>query len=175
MRLLSRWAVIAAVALGACSSDGTEYAPVPDDTTTTARTGVVVERYEDAGDYVNGRHMAKITAFNQSEISFDVVQFLSGDDAMQAYKADNPGDDELDSDYYIRNQSRQVRTLPMSDSAEFRVNTTGGYEPTNPNDGHQVNASTFASYMKAGDAQRGYFWLTIKDGEVTKVEEQYLP
>lgn len=178
---MRRVAVIAfaVTALVACSSGkdtpktGGETFTSERTTTTAATNGPTT--YAEFGDYVNGRHIAFVKTFDQASIGFDVVQFLTGDAAIKAYDEDTGSNEPPDNDYYVRNQNPLVRTLPLADAAVIRVNTAGGYEPTNTADGHEVNRSTFESYFKAGTLQHAYFWLTIKDGTVTAIEEQFVP
>jgi hypothetical protein len=169
----------AALTLAACSSKS-KPDPIPA-TPTSARTsasttefaGVRPDAYVDSGDYVNGRHVATLTALDETSISFDAVQFLTGEAAQQAYQEDAGA--ELDSDFYVRNQNPLVRTLPLAADVVIRVNNSGGYPPNDPGEGHEVNVSTLKSYFDAGPAKSGYFWLTIKGGAVTAIEEQFVP
>lgn len=174
-KLLSGIAAAALVlALGACSS-GDDKPKASRETVTSEQTTTTFATTEPAahaesGDYVNGEHMARVTAFDQSHITFDAVQFLTGDQAAQAFHEDHPGD-EMDTDYYIRNQNPALRTLPLADGFVIRVNTVGGYEPS---DDHEVTPKTFESYMKSGDIDHAYFWLTIHAGRVTDIDQQYI-
>ena len=178
---MRRAAVIAfaVTALVACSS-GKDTPKTGGETftserTTTSATTTEPTAYAESGDYVNGRHIAKLTAFDESSVSFDVVQFLTGEAAKQAFDEDTGSHEPPDNDYYIRNQNPLVRTLPVAGDVVIHVNNAGGYPPSDPNNGHAVNASTLKSYVDAGPAKNGYFWLTIKDGTVTAIEEQFVP
>jgi hypothetical protein len=99
--------------------------------------------------------LAKITKFDRDnrKITVDVVQFLTGHAAKKAYQEDTGG--EPDTDYYVRNQSKELRTFPLADDAEFRVTTyLGGY------------------------SEKGFnalLWISLEDGVATHVEEQYVP
>ena len=173
MRRSTTMAAVLLLALSACSDDAEPKSAATTTTSTTELVGVDEEAYVESGDYVNGRHIAQLTAFTDTEVTFDVVQFLTGDAAKRAYKDDTG--EEPDTDYYVRNQSKQLRTLPLSDDLSIRVNNTGGYEPSEPDDGHEVSWLTFDSYMKTANATQGYFWITIESGRVAAIEEQYVP
>ena len=49
-------------------------------------------------------------------ITFDLIEFLTGDAAKQAWKKANPGSDQdgPDDDYYIVNDNAKLRTLPVA-------------------------------------------------------------
>jgi hypothetical protein len=175
-KLLSRRSIallaVLLTALAACSSNAkpkTGGETFVTGATTTAAAGVEPTAYVESGDYTNGRHMAKLTAFDETSVTFDVVQFLTGDEAKQAWQQDVGG--EMDTDFYIRNRNKRLRTLPVVPEVAIHVNISAGYEPA---DDHLINARTLAAYMKAGDAQKGYFWLRIQDGKVTSISEQYI-
>lgn len=164
--------------LGACGNDAKKADTETPTSTTTSTTAEPLEgpqAYVDSGNYVNGLHMAKITKFDRDTrtITYDVVQFLTGDAAKTAYQEDIG--EAPDTDYYIRNQSKETRTAKLSDDAEFRVNLLGGYEPSDPDKGHEVDFDTFASYF---DSERGFdafLWISLEDSVATHVEEQYIP
>jgi hypothetical protein len=174
------------VLLGACGNDKptVEHAVVPAATTsttpaavTTTTTAEGAHAYVDAGDYVTGLHIAYITSVSGDEkkILIDVAQFLIGDAAIKAYKQDTG--EQLDGDYYARNQNKQLRSFPLSSNAQFRVNTLGGYEPTDPNKGHVLTFGEFVALYnsKPDESKQTLFWVSLEDGKATRVEEQYVP
>lgn len=176
----TRLAIVIAVALfllGACGSDDkqNDEAAVTTTTSTTAAPLEGPQAYVDSGNYVTGLHMAKITKFDRTTrvVTYDVVQFLTGDAAKQAYTEDIG--EAPDTDYYIRNQSKETRTVTLSDDAAFRVNNLGGFPPSDPDKGTEVDFDTFAAYFDAEQAFDSFFWISLEDGVATHVEEQYIP
>ena len=183
----TRRTVIAASAvlvalLGACGDDK----PGGSTTTTTPTTAAAPtsttglegpQAYVDSGDYVTGLHIAYITSLNADDkkIVIDVAQFLIGDAAVKAYKQDTGK--QLDGDYYARNQIKQLRTFPLAKNTEFRVNNLGGYEPSDPNEGHALNFGEFVALYnsKPDQSKHTLFWISLEGGVATHVEEQYVP
>jgi hypothetical protein len=147
----------------------------PGNAVTTEYNPVDAEAYTDGGDYDNGRHAGMVKSFDADRVGVDVVQFLTGDEAKEAYAEDTGNTDGPDNDYYVRNQSKTVRNLPVDRHVVIRVNNTGGYPPSDPNDGHEVSVDTFQTYFDNGTAANAIFWFTIKDGLVVSIEEQYVP
>ena len=59
----------------------------------------------------------------------------------------------------------------------FRVTTSGGYPPADPDKGHEVDLPTLAEYFEAdgsGSAYHSFFWLTFENGAISAIEEQYI-
>jgi hypothetical protein len=116
-------------------------------------------------------------------ISFDLAEWLEGDEADEAYRDDNDlsGDEEVENDYYIRNENPRLRTLKLADDAELRVIGS-------PPDTVEGEWSQFAAAFESDEIQpfaedgsasyrgaNGRYWLTVEDGEVALIEEQYVP
>ena len=194
--------VLALALLGACKGDSSKTSHDAASTRTTKATRATTsttetvgghgtpttnknspasdDEYADQGDYVNGRHAALITSVdhNNRAITVDVVQFLTGDAAKKAYSEDLHTNEPPDDDYYVRNQSKQLRTFPVPTDASIRVNVLGGYDPSEPEKGHQVDWDTFTGYFSGeteGTAKAAPFWITLVDGKAVDVFEQYVP
>jgi hypothetical protein len=120
------------------------------------------------------------TAGPVATLAFDEAQFLTGDAAQKAAEEDGvvaPGE-TVPNDYYIRNRDQTTQTLRIANDARItakrcplcRHGRDGQLEPF------------LASFMKGrqtfADPYRGkysLYWLTIKDGEVAAIDEQYVP
>ena len=120
------------------------------------------------------------TAGPAATLAFDEAQFLTGDAAQKAAEEDGvvaPGE-TIPNDYYIRNRDQTTQTLRIANDARItakrcplcRHGRDGQLEPF------------LASFMKGrqtfADPYRGkysLYWLTIKDGEVAAIDEQYVP
>ena len=114
-------------------------------------------------------------------ISFDLAEFLQGDEADEAFREDNgmSGDEEVENDYYIRNQNTRLRTLHLADDVAIRVvgdppdTVAGTYD-----DFVDGFASDEVAPFGGGPTYRGShvpYWLNVADGEVVQIEEQYVP
>lgn len=108
-------------------------------------------------------------------LSADYAQFLTGDAAVKAAAA---AGDEAPNDYFIVNDSKKLRELPVSPSATVRLTMRpdGSSEP----DGFASSLAAFTGFFLKPTADNegiriSPFWLTIKDGTVISIEQQYLP
>jgi hypothetical protein len=114
-------------------------------------------------------------------ITFDLIDFLTGDAAKKAWKKANPGssEDGPPNDYFIVNDNPKLRTLPVADPIEFKVvdqqNMDGTANKTITFDG----ATAYFVSIKPDQSDHRLswdpFWITVANGVVTKIEEQYLP
>jgi hypothetical protein len=118
----------------------------------------------------------------------DYIQMLTGEDAVAAAREDGfiGPDDELGNDFYIRNQNPRLRTLSLAD--DLVVVLTACY----PDEGPCVTLESVDDatwYRLASDPESAVktlgwhwyglgelpYWLTLQDGAIVQVEEQYLP
>lgn len=168
--------------LGACGSDDKKDDPAVAATTTTSTTTEGLEgpqAYVDSGNYVTGLHIGYIKAIDKAarKIEFDATEFLTGDQAAKAYQEDTGEADTPPNDYWLRNEDKTARDFVLADNAEFRVNSLGGFPPSSPDKGTVVDFDTFAEYFSAnaGQATQTLFWISLEDGPITHVEEQFTP
>jgi hypothetical protein len=181
-------AVFALAVLTGCSSDKSKrpgYDPsatnAPTTSTTTIASGSVEPTaYIESGDYTNGRHIGLIKTAANGSIDVDVVQFLTGDAAVAAYQQDTGSKEPPDNDYYVRNQNSLIRHLTLADDAVFRVQALGqdNVNATNPDAGKKVSRDEFVGFWSGSHHEQAIntlFWITLKDGTVTAVEEQFVP
>lgn len=204
VRLIPTLVVVTVVALvaGACNrgseiatrttppeeetTSPTEEEEEDEETTTTAAGDVArptTTALSSSGTFdANGRNAVYLTSIDTSrrKISFDVIQFLTGDAAVQEYRRQNPDDPqgEPPNDYMIRNENTQVRTAGVDAGVVVqlvRLREDGDadldpgtfdelpryLEPDAPPD------SPFLSHNP--------FWLTLRNGVVVRIEEQYVP
>ena len=89
-----------------------------------------------------------------------------------------PPGEAVPNDYYIRNPDKSTRTLLVATDAEITARRCGLCRHGQPG-----NVDDFlGSFMKKGqtyaDPYRGaesLYWLTIEDGTVVAIDEQYVP
>ena len=126
--------------------------------------------------FADGRHPARITAVDPrgEQLTFDVVQFFSGDAATEAARADGSPDLPPPNDHWIRNVNPRLRTLPVAPDAPVTVNTLSSTETGSATSNSTISLSKLASYE---DVRVSYslFWVTTRDGAVTGIAEQFLP
>jgi hypothetical protein len=115
----------------------------------------------------DGRHFGYWASFEIGDtIAFgelDLAYFLTGPDAEAA--AAERGD-EVNNDYYVVNDNPKLRTLIAHGDTEVMVLADPG--------GPDLVPSNVADFAVDRHESSG-FWVTIEDGIVTKIEEQYVP
>jgi hypothetical protein len=183
--------VIAVVAVAGCgggsgSDDSDATGPVVSTSTVVSTSNVTVAATSTAvpppvtvaaaDDLADGRHPAYIhgVGLRDATVTFDVIQFFVGDDAVRAAVEDGHSPDDVDDDVWIRNTNSRLRTRPISPDAEVYVLAASG-EPTL----EQINLGTFAAQVSEGafDEAGDYeiFWLSVRDGIVVRIEQQFMP
>jgi hypothetical protein len=120
------------------------------------------------------------TAAPAATLAFDEAEFLTGDEAQRAAEEDGavPPGEPVPNDYYVRNPDKTTQTLPIATDAKITARRCSLCRK-----GQAGNLEDFlASFMKTGqtyaDPYRGaesQYWLTIEDGTVVAVDEQYVP
>ena len=129
----------------------------------------------------DGRYAAYLTAINTTAgtITFDVVQFLTGAAADEAYRRDHPGDNnsEAPDGFYIVNANPLLRTLPVRRDAPVRIFWPRG----SSSDTRILTLDQLPGYFASEHGDYGKylwsnpFWLTVRGDVVTAMDEQYLP
>jgi len=120
------------------------------------------------------------TAGPAATLAFDEAEFLTGDAAQKAAEEDGvvaPGE-TVPNDYYIPNRDQTTQTLRIANDAKITAKRC----PLCRHGRDGQLDSFLASFMKGrqtfADPYRGkysLYWLTIKDGEVAAIDEQYVP
>jgi pyruvate/2-oxoglutarate dehydrogenase complex dihydrolipoamide acyltransferase (E2) component len=122
----------------------------------------------------DGRHpvIIKTVDADRRRITFDVIQFYWGDDAIKEAAKDHQ-ESPPPNDYYIRNANPRLRTLPVRSDATITCNTlTAGYTGSATKD-VRVPLDRLAIVLPRGGA--GPFWITVRHDQVVKIAEQYVP
>jgi hypothetical protein len=115
------------------------------------------------------------TAGPAATLAFDEAEFLTGDAAQKAAEedgADAPGD------YYIRNRDQTTQTLRIANNAKITVKRCPLCRHGRPGELGPFLASFMKGRQTYADPYRGknaLYWLTIEDGQVAAIDEQYVP
>jgi hypothetical protein len=122
----------------------------------------------------DGRHpvLIKTVDVQGRRITFDLIQFLTGEAAIKAAAEDHQ-ESPPPNDYYIRNVNPRLRTLPVRSGAPITVNNLAYQESGNSTTNVTVTLAKLASLMpKQGSPP---IWITVQNGQVTKIAEQFVP
>jgi hypothetical protein len=105
------------------------------------------------------------------KLTIDVVQFFTGSAAADAAKQDGAAEVPPPNDYWIRNANKLLRTLPIATDATITVNTLAGETSGDSAKDVSVTLAQLAGYNLANHL----FWVTVDNGTITKIAEQFLP
>jgi hypothetical protein len=127
----------------------------------------------DASALTNGKHPVYLTTVDVDgrKLTIDVVQFFTGSAAADAAKQDGAAEVPPPNDYWIRNANKLLRTLPIATDATITVNTLAGETSGDSAKDVSVTLAQLAGYNLANHL----FWVTVDNGTITKIAEQFLP
>jgi hypothetical protein len=120
------------------------------------------------------------TAGPVATLAFDEAQFLTGAEAQKAAEEDGvvPPGEPVPNDYYIRNPDKTTRTLRIADDAKITAKRCDLCRHGQPSQLGPFLAAFMKGRQTYADPYRGkyaLYWLTIEDGEVNAIDEQYVP
>jgi hypothetical protein len=143
----------------------TTAAPAPTAATTTTSEPVVL---------ADGRHPVYLKTVDpgQQTITFDLIQFFTGEAATKA-AAEDGEESPPPNDYYIRNVNPRLRTLPVAADAPITVNVLAAGSTGSSTKDVPVTLAKLATYFPNSGTPP--FWITVEQGQVTKIAQQYLP
>jgi hypothetical protein len=128
----------------------------------------------------DGRHFgylqaARVTA-EPRELVFDLAYFLRGEEANMA-AAERGFESPVPNDYFVVNDNPKPRTLGVAPELTIDLVDWKCCDKRFAGDPARFEAS-FAEVAPPAGRYRGRFssyWLTVEDGVVVSIEEQYLP
>jgi len=137
---------------------------------------------EPAGDTLpDGTYFVRLTDIQGGEegpllLQYDLAYFLTGADANQA-AADRGLETPVPNDYFIVNDNSKLRLTPLEGVYSVKYIPEGSGLST-PVKAHEAQ---FLGWM--GDTVQtdfppkdtAWWWITIQNGSVTKIQQQYLP
>jgi hypothetical protein len=153
----------------------TTAAPGTTDAVTPAPTSAPIPT--EAPVLVDGRHPVFLTGLDVGgrTVEFDLIQWLTGEEAREAYTADHPDDPGYPpNDFYIVNDNPRLRVLPVAGDVTVTV-LEHGFEPMDI--AFDELPAFLADDLVPDDAALWHnpFWLTVSDGTIAAIEEQYTP
>jgi hypothetical protein len=142
----------------------TEYRPVPKSKDT--HPAYITEMYSKQG---------------KTYIVADCIQWYEGADADRVFKEREPdsGLPGTPDGYYIVNDNPKLRTIAVKDDAEVLMqvyNRTGKIDETNVVWNEAITLSKWSQIYSEDKLLAEYpYHLTIKNGEIVKIIQQYIP
>jgi hypothetical protein len=125
----------------------------------------------------DGHHFVYVTGASRledgtSEVEFDLAYFYVGE---RAEREAAERDDEVLNGYYIVNENDLLRTLPLADGVEVAyipVDACCDLQPGNVDAWLDAVLETNPTDYGGTDVP---WWFTVEGGEITRIEQQYLP
>ncbi|HET6350718.1 MAG TPA: hypothetical protein VFG89_01130 [Coriobacteriia bacterium] len=118
-----------------------------------------------------------VTPGAPGKIVVDFATYLTGEAAAKA--ATKAGEESPPpNDYFIVNEDESPSTLKLAADTVVRLTTRPGEGSVVG--GYDTDVATFAGYLSANNEDTAAlradgYWLTVQNGVVTAVEEQYAP
>jgi hypothetical protein len=177
-RILATVAIAAAVAVTGCSAHSTAppaAAPPASPTTgATASPPVATTLTPNDGPdrepvvLGDGRHPVLLKAVDASRrrVTFDLIQFYQGDAAAREAAKDHQ-ESPPPNDHYVRNVNPRLRTLLVRGDAAVTVNGLMGTQQAVP--------VTLAKLATLTRTYSPVFWLTVRNDQVVRIGEQWMP
>ena len=142
--------------------DGTAAAPPPSSGAQAEGSGCTPG---DDDDLPDGRWFGKVTGADDDSLDFNLKCRYTGAEAVKASIEDGKGD-MVPNDHYERDEQDTERELEYAADAPA-FHTTG-----EPQDVEQI---TMQEWVGLADEVPFDVWLTVEDGTVVKLEEQWVP
>jgi hypothetical protein len=127
----------------------------------------------------DGKHFVYVTDAARRQdgsatVTFDLAYFLTDQEGEQA--AAEHGD-EFVNGYYIQNDNPKLRTVPLADDVVVR------YIPVNASDATELQRGNIDAWLESilETNQTDYpgtivpWWITVREGEIVRIAQQYLP
>jgi hypothetical protein len=130
----------------------------------------------------DGRHFGYLRSVDVDgdTIEFDLAYFLSGEEANQAYHEATGDSGPVPNDYYVLNDNPKVRTLTLAPDVRLHLLDWNNCCDTFFDGDLALFAEAIGEQADVTDGDLIYrgqsqWWITVENGLVTKIEEQYTP
>jgi hypothetical protein len=174
-RLLTAATLALVAGLGGCGgSEEPSTRGAPAATTAAPATNAASPTTGEPVVLADGRHPVylKTVDTDRRTITFDLIQFFTGEAATKAAAEDNKESPPA-NDYYIRNVNPRLRTLPVAADAPITVNVLAAQTTGSSTKDVSVTLEKLAGYFPNSGTPP--FWITVAQGQVTRLAQQYLP
>ena len=155
-------------------------APTPTDNPSPTPSAIATP--EPAGDTLpDGRYFVRLTDIQGGEegpllLQYDLAYFLTGEEANQA--ADDRGlETPVPNDYFIVNDNPKRRLTPLEGvySVKYIPEGSGLSSPVKAHEAQFLGWMGESVQTDFPPKDTSWWWVTIENGSVTKIEQQYLP
>ena len=130
----------------------------------------------------DGRHFGYVRSVDVEgrTISFDLAYFLSGEEANQAYQEATGDSGPVPNDHFVVNDNPLLRTLSLAPDVRLRLLDWNNCCDTFFDGDLALFAQAIGEQADVADGDLIYrgqsqWWITVENGVVTEIEEQYSP
>jgi hypothetical protein len=130
----------------------------------------------------DGRHFGYVRSVDLAAetIEFDLAYFLSGKEADQAYQEATGDTGHVPNDHFVVNDNPMLRTLTLAPDVRLRLLNWNHCCESFFDGDLSLFAQAIEQQADVTDGDLIYrgqsqWWITVKDGVVTQIEEQYSP
>ena len=130
----------------------------------------------------DGRHFGYVRSVDPDAgtIEFDLAYFLSGKEADQAYQEATGDTGHVPNDHFVVNDNPMLRTLTLSPDVRLRLLDRSHCCETFFDGDLALFAQALEQQTDVTDGDLIYrgqsqWWITVENGMVTQIEEQYSP
>jgi len=130
----------------------------------------------------DGRHFGYVRSVDTAAdtIEFDLAYFLSGEEADRAYQKATGDTGHVPNDHFVVNDNPMLRTLALAPDVRLRLLDWNHCCETFFDGDLSLFAEAIGEQAEVSDGDLIYrgqsqWWITIENGVVTEIEEQYSP
>ena len=130
----------------------------------------------------DGRHFGYVRSVDTEArtIEFDLAYFLSGEEANQAYQEATGESGPVPNDHFVVNDNPMLRTLSLAPDMRLRLLDWNHCCDTFFDGDLALFAEAIGEQADVTDGDLIYrgqsqWWITVENGVVTEIEEQYSP
>ncbi len=150
-------------------------------TTESTVVGSVVEHLPDSTADSSGAEKAEVERLGYIKnfdvktglVTFDPIEWVTDDNVTRKKELGLNDKDGLPDGYYIYNPSKQTESLKLSKNCEIYIifwNNMGVADEE-----RLINQDGLVKRLKEASALGYPYHLTVKDGQIIKMQEQYVP
>ena len=156
--------------------------PSPTASESASPSASAIATAEPAGDTLpDGTYFVQLTDIQGGEegplqLQYDLAYFLTGEEANQA-AADRGLETPVPNDYFIVNDNPKLRLTPLEGvySVKYIPEGSGLSTPVKAHEAQFLGWMGETVQTDFPPKDTSWWWITIQNGSVTKIQQQYLP
>jgi len=156
--------------------------PSPTASESASPSASAIATAEPAGDTLpDGTYFVQLTDIQGGEegplqLQYDLAYFLTGEEANQA-AADRGLETPVPNDYFIVNDNPKLRLTPLEGvySVKYIPEGSGLSTPVKAHEAQFLGWMGETVQTDFPPKDTSWWWITIENGSVTKIQQQYLP